>query len=92
VPTVAINIAGTDFTINPLDLILSQGENSCIGGFTQGGTGSEDLYVLGDTFQKNVVTVFDVGAVNLQFAANEDYTSNDSGVTKKHKMAKRSRN
>ncbi|KAJ5123649.1 hypothetical protein N7448_009746 [Penicillium atrosanguineum] len=43
-----------------------------------GDDSSEDLYILGDTFQKNVVTVFDVGAVELKFAPHEDYTSNDT--------------
>jgi aspergillopepsin I len=38
---------------------------------------AEDVYILGDTFQKNVVSVFDVGAVELRFAAREFCPSND---------------
>ena len=74
VPTLAITIGGTAFAINPLDLILDAGDGTCISGITQG----DAPYILGDTFQKNVVTVFDVGSVELSFAPNEDYSSNDT--------------
>ncbi|KAJ5692444.1 hypothetical protein N7462_001867 [Penicillium macrosclerotiorum] len=83
-PTHGITISGTTFTINPLDMILyigtdDDGNAVCISGISDGGDdSSEDLYILGDTFQKNVVTVFDVGAVEMKFAPNEDYTSNDT--------------
>ncbi|KAJ5573962.1 uncharacterized protein N7459_008389 [Penicillium hispanicum] len=83
-PTHGITIGGTTFTINPLDMILytgtdDSGNDVCISGIVDGGDdSSEDLYILGDTFQKNVVTVFDVGAGELKFAPHEDYTSNDT--------------
>ncbi|KAJ5195350.1 uncharacterized protein N7498_008788 [Penicillium cinerascens] len=83
-PAHAITIAGTTFTINPLDMILNGGTDAngktfCISGIDDGGNDpSADLYILGDTFQKNVVTVFDVGAAQLMFAPHEDYTSNDT--------------
>ncbi|PYH90947.1 acid protease [Aspergillus ellipticus CBS 707.79] len=83
-PTHGVTIGGTTFYINALDLILEagtdeNGETICISGVVDGGSDtSEDLYILGDTFQKNVVTVFDIGAVELKFAAREDYTSNDT--------------
>ncbi|KAJ5894202.1 acid protease [Penicillium taxi] len=82
-PTHTITIGGTAFTINPLDLILyagtdDEGNDICITGIVDGGDDySEDVFILGDTFQKNVVTVFDVGATELKFAPNVDYTSND---------------
>jgi Eukaryotic aspartyl protease len=57
-----------------LDLILDAGDGTCISGIDQGSA----PYILGDTFQKNVITVFDVGGVELSFAAHEDYTSNDT--------------
>ena len=87
-PTLAITIGGTAFTINPLDMILDAGDGVCITGIDDGG-GSGSLFILGDTFQKNVVSIFDVGAVEMLFAPNEDYTSNDT--YKKKKMAKRDR-
>lgn len=83
-PTHTITIAGTAFTINPLDMILyagtdDDGNDVCISGIDDGGDdSSEDVYILGDTFQKNVVTVFDVGAVEMKFAPHVDYTSNDT--------------
>ena len=69
-------------------MILDAGDGTCITGIDDGGSATSDLFILGDTFQKNVVTIFDVGAVELLFAPNEDYTSNDT--YKKRKMAKRS--
>jgi hypothetical protein len=78
-PAVSIDIAGTLFTINPLDMILDAGDGTCISGFMYGGSSdTEDLFILGDTFQKNVVTLFDVGAVTMQFAGREFYASDDA--------------
>ena len=71
-------------------MILDAGDGVCITGIDDGGDSDSDLFILGDTFQKNVVSIFDVGAVEMLFAPNEDYTSNDT--YKKRKMAKRGRN
>jgi hypothetical protein len=68
-------------------MILDAGDGTCITGIDDGGSAGS-LFILGDTFQKNVVSIFDVGAVEMLFAPNEDYTSNDT--TKKRKVAKRS--
>jgi len=82
-PSLGININGTVFYTNPLDMILlagtdEDGNDVCISGIDDGGSdAAEDVYILGDTFQKNVVTVFDVGAGVLHFAAREFYPSND---------------
>lgn len=79
-PSVGITIGGTLFNINSLDLILLAGTdpNICISGVMDGGNNATtNVYILGDTFQKNVVTVFDVGASELRFAAHENYPSND---------------
>lgn len=81
-PSFAIVINGTAFFHNPLDMILpagtSRGKEVCISGIDDGGDDlEEDVFILGDTFQKNVVTVFDVGAGVLLFAARENYTSDD---------------
>ncbi|RAK97350.1 acid protease [Aspergillus ibericus CBS 121593] len=83
-PSHGITINGKTFYINALDMILDagtddEGNTICISGIVDGGSdSSEDLYILGDTFQKNVVTVFDIGATELRFAARENYTSNDT--------------
>jgi hypothetical protein len=74
-PAVSIDIAGTLFPINPADMILTNSDGSCITGWSQGGTSdTEDLFVLGDVFQKNVVSLFDVGAATMQFAGREFYS------------------
>ena len=79
-----IEIGGTVFYTNALDMILyvgtdDDGNDVCISGIDDGGSDlDDDVYILGDTFQKNVVTVFDVGAGVLEFAARENYTSNDT--------------
>jgi hypothetical protein len=82
-PSHGIIISGRTFYINPLDMILyggtdEAGNDVCISGVDDGGSDlDEDVYILGDTFQKNVVVIFDVGAVELRFAAREYYPSND---------------
>lgn len=82
-PSHGITIGGTTFYINPLDMILlagtdANGKNVCISGVDDGGDEpGVDVFILGDTFQKNVVSVFDVGAAEMRFAAREFYPSND---------------
>ncbi|TGO13012.1 hypothetical protein BTUL_0078g00210 [Botrytis tulipae] len=82
-PVFGIEIGGKVFYTNPLDMIIykgtDDGKDVCISGINDSGSDDANaLYILGDTFQKNVVTVFDVGAGVLQFAARENYTSNDT--------------
>ena len=63
-----ILLAGTD----------DAGNDVCITGIDDGGSDTaEDVYILGDTFQKNVVSVFDVGAGQMLFASREYYPSDD---------------
>ena len=82
-PSLAIQINGTKFGINPLDMILlagtdANGNDICISGINDGGADpTSDVYILGDTFQKNVISVFDVGAAEMRFAGREYYPSND---------------
>jgi hypothetical protein len=66
-PTFSISISGVLFTTNPLDMILSNGDGTCITGITDGGSSlTQDVFILGDTFQKNVVSLFDIGAGTMQ--------------------------
>lgn len=83
-PGFGITINGTTFWTNPVDLILlagtySNGSDLCISGIDDGGDVTGSVYVLGDTFLKNVVAVFDVGATELLFAAREYYESDNPG-------------
>lgn len=56
-PHVVVTVAGQDFAINPADMILEPGSNgSCVGGI-QPSILSHN--VLGTTFVKNVLAVFD---------------------------------
>lgn len=81
-PSFGIMINGTTFLHNKLDMILpagtdDKGKEICISGVDDGGDEADDVFILGDTFQKNVVTVFDVGAGVLKFAPRVNYTSDD---------------
>lgn len=76
-PDLGTMIAGTVFKTSPLDLILPSGKDDngkelCITGIVNGGNDpSQDTYILGDVFQKNVVTVYDIGASLLRFAPRD---------------------
>ncbi|KAH8816033.1 aspartic peptidase domain-containing protein [Xylogone sp. PMI_703] len=74
-PKLSINISGTLLEINPVDMIFPAGTDEfgqtlCVSGVTTGGSGP---YILGDTFLKNVVSVFDVGAGMMRFAGRAYY-------------------
>lgn len=76
VPNFAIRIGGTDFHVNSEDLLLTgkDGYDPYTGGCITGVQAtSEPPYILGDTFLKNVVAVFDVGAGEMRFAPHVNY-------------------
>jgi hypothetical protein len=78
-PKVDTDIAGTLFPINLQDMILDAGEGTHISGFNAGeSSDAEIIFVLCDTFQKNAVTLFDVGASVMQFASREFYLREDT--------------
>ncbi|KAJ5273725.1 hypothetical protein N7478_008850 [Penicillium angulare] len=82
-PSHEVTIDGTAFTINPLDMILYNGEDDdgntiCQTGFVDNPeSASEDVFILGDTFLKNFVAAFDIGASEMSFDPNEQYNNND---------------
>jgi hypothetical protein len=67
-PSVGVKIGGKTFTINPADMIVSLGANTCVSGIV-GTSGAP--YILGDTFMKNVVVAFDIGAAEMRFAQSQ---------------------
>jgi hypothetical protein len=68
-PAVGVKIGGTVFDINVADLILQDPTSgTCVSGVQDGGAGP---YILGDVFMTNVIAVFDVGAAEMRFAAND---------------------
>ncbi|GFF34580.1 probable aspartic-type endopeptidase AFUA_3G01220 [Aspergillus udagawae] len=68
-PKLAITISGVNFPVSPADLILQpQVDGStglCVVGFQDGG----GEYVLGATFLNNVLSTFDLGALEVRFTA-----------------------
>ena len=67
-PAVAITIAGVNLILTVEDLILqgtSDGNGSC-DTRVQDGAG---FNILGDTFMNNVLTTFDLGAMEMRFTA-----------------------
>lgn len=68
-PDLGVTIAGTTFKINPTDMIMSNGDGTCISGVQDGG--SQGPFILGDVFMQSVVVVFDVGASQLRFAVHD---------------------
>ncbi|GIJ85100.1 hypothetical protein Asppvi_003955 [Aspergillus pseudoviridinutans] len=68
-PKLAITISGVNFPVSPADLILQpQVDGStglCAVGFQDGG----GEYILGATFLNNVLSTFDLGALEVRFTA-----------------------
>jgi hypothetical protein len=76
-PQHGFTIAGETFWINPADLLLPYPallpEGTCFVGVQDGGgTGP---FLLGDTFLRNVVAVFDVGNQEMRFSSRMYYKS-----------------
>ena len=70
------------FYHNGNDLILPTGDESCVSAITSyydvSFTGGITGFILGDTFLKNVVAVFDFGKDKVQFAARP---GNNTGLS-----------
>lgn len=69
-PVFGVSIARKIFYVNPEDLIidLGTGGNQCVMGVQPNFNG---LSILGGTWLKNVLAVFDVGAQQMRFAARQ---------------------
>lgn len=80
-PDVGITIGGQTFFHNPDDLIadVGLGDGLCVSGISDGGAiaGGDGIYVLGDTFMKNVLAVFDVGNSTMGFSSRMYYEGAD---------------
>nr|POE72328.1 putative aspartic-type endopeptidase [Quercus suber] len=73
-PYLAVVIDGKTFEIDRRDLLLTNlGVDGITGGCLTGVQPVDELYILGDSFLKNVVAVFDVGSSEMRFAAREPY-------------------
>lgn len=71
-PSFSIRIAGTDFPFAPQELLLTDavGRDAKTGKCLLGvqGAGEKGPYILGDTFLRGKVVVFDVGGSEMRFA------------------------
>jgi hypothetical protein len=76
-PDHGYKIGGETLWINPIDLILeSDGlpDGTCLSAIQDGGDGSTP-FILGDTFLRNVLAVFDIGAEMMRFSSRMCYDS-----------------
>lgn len=71
IPNFAVRIGGVDFPVDKKDMIMPTADGGCQSGISNGGIYAP--YVLGDTFMKNVVVVFDVGSAKLAFRKRTAY-------------------
>ncbi|KAK5135823.1 hypothetical protein LTR08_004650 [Meristemomyces frigidus] len=78
-PTFGVGVGGKVFYVNALDLMLQASATECISGVQSNGGGS-GLTILGDVWMKNVVSVFDIGAEQMRFAARQYYGSENFPV------------
>lgn len=68
VPVFGVSISKKIFWVNSQDMIIALGEGTCVMG-VQPNLGG--LNILGDVFMKNVISVFDIGAEEMRFAARQ---------------------
>lgn len=72
VPSLGVEIGGKVFWISEADMLMQdvvdEETGYCLTGPQDGGEGP---YILGDTFMNNVISVFDIGASEMRFAAHE---------------------
>ena len=69
-PIFGIGISSKIFYVNGLDMKVQVSETDCISGIQPNFGG---LTILGDVWMKNVISVFDVGAERMRFAARQYY-------------------
>ncbi|CAG8774995.1 2797_t:CDS:2 [Cetraspora pellucida] len=68
---VALKFNGVSYSIDPRDIardLVSLKRNLCLSGISAGFIGTNDQWLVGDVFLKNVYSVFDLGARSVGFA------------------------
>ena len=76
-PVFGVSIGSKIFYVNALDLIVPSSEGQCVSGVQPNMGG---LTILGDVWMKNVISVFDIGAEEMRFAAREFYGMRSQGI------------
>lgn len=69
-PVFGVSIAHKILFVNGADLIVPSSQGQCISGVQPNNGG---LTILGDVWMKNVLSVFDIGAEKMRFAARQYY-------------------
>ncbi|KAI6839594.1 acid protease [Hortaea werneckii] len=78
-PVFGVGISSKIFYVNGLDMKVQVSETDCISGIQPNFGG---LTILGDVWMKNVISVFDVGAERMQFAARQYYNLTGEAVVR----------
>lgn len=76
-PTFGVAVGTKIFYVNAADMIVYSSATECISGVQPKNGG---LTILGDVWMKNVISVFDIGAEMMRFAAREFYNLTDSPI------------
>lgn len=77
-PLFGSSVSGKIFFVNGADLLVPDGSGGCISGVQPNNGG---LTILGDVWMKNVISVHDIGAQMMRFAAREFYGLSSSSVS-----------
>jgi len=79
--TVSLSFGGNSWPISPDDFKMTESEGQCVGAFFQLTTGnSAPSWIIGDTFLKNVYSVFRFNPPSVGFAALSDVAIAHNGV------------
>ncbi|KAI7146712.1 acid protease [Hortaea werneckii] len=78
-PVFGVGISSKIFYVDGLDMKVQVSEPDCISGIQPNFGG---LTILGDVWMKNVISVFDVGAERMQFAARQYYNLTGEAVVR----------
>ncbi|KAK5167020.1 uncharacterized protein LTR77_007749 [Saxophila tyrrhenica] len=76
-PVFGVSVEKKIFYVNGADMIIPSAQDVCISGVQSNNGG---LTILGDVWMKNVISVFDIGAEMMRFAAREYYTMDEAPV------------
>lgn len=82
-PSIGFQFGGQNFMMDPQDFIISAAQNVCVGALVgmsvPDPVTEESVFLLGELFMKNVVTVYDLGTPAIGFghlkAINQVYGS-----------------
>ena len=84
-PSVGFQFGGQNFMMNPHDFIIDQEEETCVGALVGQDTPDdlfqEPVWILGNLFMKNFLTIFDLGAPAVGFGQLKSVASQYGGYT-----------